>query len=311
MMFKNSIKLFVANFSIFWKVLLYKLIVVLVGVLLFLPVLNIWVEAFQAVNFLDAFTHFATNTVFVNLTELFRNLFVLVQTFIDGIYILLQTSVFSFIYSLFLAIIVIPFLYNLSSIPAGECLYSYMATLSKPKFTIAFINRIGISSVYSIFKTLMLIPILAIFLSGFYGLLMLTTIEGILQIFLPLIIFIYIVVVVAVVITFFSGWMPASVVFNISPVLTYKKGIKAVFRRFFKILSTMLIIIFLSTFMTLMFTSISLVVVIPFTEVMIIMFEMVMFFESQGNRYYVDMDTICCPKKLEECDSFKKVKSII
>ena len=223
----------------------------------------------------------------------------------------MQTNAFAFIYTIVLILIVLPFLLGLSSVPAGECLYAYMATLSKQKFSVAFVSKLGISCVYSILRALLNSAIMLVFMAGFYGLLTLTSIQGVFQIALPFIIFVYLVVAISLIITFFSGWMPATVTFSIAPALTFRKGLKASFRRFFKILSTMLFIIVIAVIMTLMLTSISLAIIIPLAEILIIMFEMVMFFESQGNRYYVDMDTICAPKKLEECDKLKKTKSII
>ena len=311
MMFRNSTKLLLANFSLFWKVLLYKLIAIGVCALLALPVLWSWIYALDVVNFGTAVVNFATNTVLLNLTELFKNLFVLVQTLFSGFAVLIQTNVFAFVYTMFLFLIVVPFVWGLSSVPAGECLYSYMATLSKPKFSVAFVSKLGISCVYSILRTLLNSALMIVFAAGFYGLLTLTSIQGVFQIVLPFIILLYIVIVMAFLITFFSGWMPATVAFNIAPAITFKKGLKATFRRFFKILSTMLFVLFVAVILSLMLTSLSLVIILPFTEVLVIMFEMVTFFDSQGNRYYVDMDTICSPKKLEECDKLKKTKSII
>ncbi|MBQ3495033.1 MAG: hypothetical protein IJA69_06415 [Clostridia bacterium] len=311
MMFKNSMKLLFANFSIFWKVLLYKLIVVGICTLLFLPVLNIFVSAFSAANFGAVLLDFLTNTVFLNLTSLFSNLFVLVETFLSALAVVWQTSAFAIIYGAFLLFVVLPFLLGLSSVPAGECLYSYMATLSKQKFSVAFVNRLGISCVYSIFRTLVFIPIFVAFFAALYGLLTLTTIQGVIEVVLPFVIFVVVVLGVSLMLTFFSGWLPATVTFCVSPALTLKKGLKASFRRFFKILSSLLVILFITVCLCMMLTSFSLIVLIPLAEALIIMFEMVMFFESQGNRYYVDFDTICTPKKLEECDSIKKTKLII
>ena len=290
-------KLLFANFSIFWKVLLYKLIVIGICTLLFLPVLNIFITAFSSVGFGEVFLNFVTNTVFLNLTSLFSNLFVLVETLFSAIVAVSQISMFALIYSLFLAFIVLPFLLGLSSVPAGECLYSYMATSSKQKFTVAFINRLGISCVYSILRALIFIPIFVAFFAGMYGLLSLTTLQGAIEIILPFIIFIIVVLSVSLMITLFSGWLPATITFCVSPAVTIKKGMKASFRRFFRILSSILVIIFIAVCLCMMLTSVSLIIIAPFVEALIIMFEMVMFFESQGNRYYVDFDTICTPKK--------------
>ena len=205
MMFRNSTKLLLANFSLFWKVLLYKLIAIGVCALLALPVLWSWIYALDVVNFGTAVVNFATNTVLLNLTELFKNLFVLVQTLFSGFAVLIQTNVFAFVYTMFLFLIVVPFVWGLSSVPAGECLYSYMATLSKPKFSVAFVSKLGISCVYSILRTLLNSALMIVFAAGFYGLLTLTSIQGVFQIVLPFIILLYIVIVMAFLITFFSG----------------------------------------------------------------------------------------------------------
>ena len=99
--------------------------------------------------------------------------------------------------------------------------------------------------------------------------------------------------------------------FDVSPVKGLKKGFKAVLRRFFRVFSSILMIIIITTMFTFMFTTFSLIILVPLCSVCVTMLEMVMFFESQGMRYYVDLDCIVTPKKLEQCDKLKKVKDII
>ena len=92
---------------------------------------------------------------------------------------------------------------------------------------------------------------------------------------------------------------------------SFKKGFKAISRRYFRVLSSIFVIIFFVGVVAIMFTTISLIALIPLASVAILMLEMVVFFDSQGMRYYVDLETIVSPKKLEECDKFNKVKNII
>ena len=105
--------------------------------------------------------------------------------------------------------------------------------------------------------------------------------------------------------------MPATVVFNISPIASFKKAMKGISRRFFKVFSVIFVLTFFTTLFTFMMTSFSLIAFIPLLSVLISMLEMVMFFESQSMRYYVDLDSIISPKKLEQYDKIKKVKNII
>ncbi len=311
MMFKNSLKLFIANFSVFWKLLLYKIVAVVICALFLIPTFSAWSHCLGTVNFSTILTNFATNTVFLNTSSLLNNLFLLVQAFLDALIVMFNVFPFAFFYSIFVVLILLPFLFGLSSIPTGEGLYSYMASLSKSSFMATFVSKLGVSSVYSIFRTLITLPFIVIFGAGFYGLLYLTTFNGLIQIFLPIIIILYFVFMISMLVTTFCGWMPATVVFDISPSKSFKKGIKAVSRRYFRVFSSVFVIIFFATMFSMMFTSFSLIALVPLASVSIIMLEMVMFFESQGMRYYVDLDSIISPKKLEQCDKFNKVKNII
>ncbi len=311
MMFKNSLKLFVANFSVFWKLLLYKVVAILVCALFLIPTYSAWSHCLGVVNFSTILTDFATKTVFLNTSSLLSNMFLLVQAFVNALVVMFNVFPFAFFYSIFVVLILLPFLFGLSSIPTGEGLYSYMASLSKSSFMATFVSKLGVSSVYSIYRTLITLPFIVIFGSGLYGLLSLSTYDGLIQIFLPIIIVVYFVFILSLLVTTFCGWMPATVVFNIKPSKSFKKGIKAVSRRYFRVFSSVFIIIFFTTLFSMMFTSFSLIALVPLASVSIIMLEMVMFFESQGMRYYVDLDSIISPKKLEQCDKFDKVKNII
>lgn len=311
MIFKNSLKLFVANFSVFWKLLLYKIIAILICVLLLIPTFNAWSGALSSVNFGELFVNFATNTVFVNTPGLLRNLFIVVEAFMEVLEILLSTNAFMLFYTLFVVLIVLPFLFGLSSIPSGEGLYSYMASLSKSSFSAAFVSKLGTSALYSLIRTLITLPFILLFLCGLYFLLSLSMQNGIIQVFLPIILVLYIVTLLAIFVTTLSGFMPATVVFNASPIKSFNKGFKAVCRIYFRVFSSIFVIFFFTTIFSSMLTTFSLIALIPLASVAVLMLEMVMFFESQGMRYYVDLDSIVSPRKLEQCDKFDKVKNII
>ncbi len=311
MMFKNSLKLFIANFSVFWKLLLYKIVVILICALFLIPTYSAWSHCLGTVNFASILTDFATKTVFLNTSSLLSNMFLLVQAFVDALAVMFNVFPFAFFYSIFVVLILLPFLLGLSSIPTGEGLYSYMASLSKSSFLATFVSKLGVSSVYSIYRTLITLPFILILGSTLYGLLYLTTYDGLIQIFLPVIVVVYFVFMLSLLVTTFCGWMPATVVFDLKPSKSFKKGIKAVSRRYFRVFSSVFVIFFFTTMFSMMLTSFSLIALIPLASVSILMLEMVMFFESQGMRYYVDLDSIISPKKLEQCDKFDKVKNII
>lgn len=310
-MFKNSVKLFIANFSVFWKLLLYKIIAIGICVLLLIPTFSSWGHVLNSVDFFAGLGNFANTTMFSSVTSFFEQLFILVDTFLKAIGLLLSYNLFSFIYSTVIVLFVLPFLMELSAIPTGEGLYSYMASLSKSSFVGTLIAKMGKSMFYALLRTLCTLPFIALMGVTLYYMLSLVTINSLWAIFVPVMVVIYFSIMTALMITFFSGWMPATVVFDISPINGMKKGFKAVFRRFFRVFSSILMIIIITTMFTFMFTTFSLFILVPLCSVCVVMLEMVMFFESQGMRYYVDLDSIVTPKKLEQCDRLKKVKDII
>lgn len=55
----------------------------------------------------------------------------------------------------------------------------------------------------------------------------------------------------------------------------------------------------------------SIIIILPLISPLIHIFEMVMFFSSQGMRFYVDSDTILSPKRLEEVDKIEDAKYIL
>lgn len=311
MIFKNSLKLFVANFSVFWKLLLYKLVAILICAALLIPAYFSWAEAFYSVDFSRLIIDFSTKTVFVNISVLLRSLFVVIEAFLDAVVIMYSTNAFMLFYTAFIVLFLLPFLFGLSAIPTGEGLYSYMASLSKSSFMANFVSKLGRSALYSLIRTLLLLPFLAILFVGGYYILSLVNQEGIIVIFMPIILVLYLVLMLTLFTTLLSGFMPASVAFNISPIFTFRKGLKAVSRTFLRVFSSIFVIFFFTVLLSFLMTSFSLIALIPLASVAIIMLEMVMFFESQGNRYYVDLDSIVTPRKLEQCDKFSKVKNII
>ncbi len=312
MMFKNSIKLLMANFSTVWKLLVYKLIALGITVGLFFI-------GYSSISGMSSFITLKTSALdFVmtfnigtSLGEVLRNLLALVDVFFAFIADIAVANTGMLVYFAIVFLIVLPFLWKLSDIPTGETLYGYMASLTKYSFTGSMIRKIGISSRYSLLNLAFFLPINFLIAYGLYGILTLVNMGGIMLAIVPLLIFVYLSLTIGLKTALFSGWMPAIVVFNCGPVKGLKLGFKAVLRRFLKVLSTAIMLTAFVLAINLLFGSFSFIITIPIGAMMILVFQMVMFFGSQGMRYYVDLDTILSPKKLEQTDKFNKVKDII
>lgn len=311
MMLNKSIKLFIANFSLFWKILLYNVIVFGICALLMLPFYNVWGTCFNNSGFTESLIEFSTNTVFLNASDLIFNINTLVNSFVGALTLIVHQNVFAFIYTLIIICFVLPFLIGLCAVPAGESLYSYMSSLNKKGFVASFISNLKKSCVHSLWRTLILIPLMAIFLIVFYYLISLINYGGLMNVFLPFIIIMYVSVAFSLVLSTICGFLPATVAFDAKIVTCFKKGLKATSRRFGLIFSSIFVTMLITIFMVVAMTLVSVAIVGPLVYTWLIMFSMVLFFESQGMRYYVDLDTIITPRKLETCDSFKKVKDII
>lgn len=312
MMFKNSIKLLMANFSTVWKLLVYKLIALGITVGLFFI-------GYSSISGMSSFVTLKTSTLdFVmtfnigtSLGEVLRNLLALIDVFFAFIADIAVTNTGMLVYFAIVFLIILPFLWKLSDIPTGETLYGYMASLTKYSFTGSMIRKIGISSRYSLLSLAIFLPINFLIAYGLYGILTLVNMGGIMLAIVPLLIFVYLSLIIGLKTALFCGWMPAIVVFNCGPVKGLKLGFKAVFRRFLKVLSTAIMLTAFVLAINLLFGSFSFIITIPIGAMMVLVFQMVMFFGSQGMRYYVDLDTILSPKKLEQTDKFNKVKDII
>lgn len=311
MKLNNSIKLAVANFAMFWKILLYKTIAFGLSFLLVLPIFSVLKQAFYMSNFTTLLGSAFTSSVFQNITTVMGQLLALINAFFEGIKILASTNVVALIYLVILVFVIIPFLFKLSDVPASESAYSYLSSLSKNSFTINFVSMLDKSIGYSILRTVFEIPFVFALGGGIYGILNLSTQSQIMAIISPLIMFVFIVALCALNCAFFNGWAPSIVVFNCCAGKGFKKGIKAVKRNFFPVLSSFVVVITLTVALFYLFGVYSLIVIIPLFALINAVFGQVLFFESQGMNYYLSPEKIVSPRKLECADSIKKVKNII
>lgn len=311
MKLNNSIKLAIANFALFWKLLLYKIVALGLGCIFLLPILNILKNTFTASGLIDVIKEFFIAPAFQSVTKITNQVLSVFQTFFAGIVDLANNNVFALIYLAIIIMIVIPFLFKLSDVPASEVVYSYMSSLNKNSFTINYINMFGKSASYSILRTIFEIIFWTVLFSGTYGLLLLGTLSDLMSILSPLLLFIFIVFLFALNSSFYNGWAPSIVVFNCCALKGFKKGIKAIKRNFFSILSSFTVCMTVFVCLTYIFGIYGLFLIIPLSALILSVFGQVLFFESQGMNYYLSPDKIISPRKLECADKIKQVKNII
>ena len=312
MMFKNSMKLLFANFGTVWKLMVYYIFVSGLIVGLIAPVWGALSAHFNpdfvSNNLINTAMsiNVASNLPYV-LAELYEGLVLLFA----GVISLFETNPLLAVYVCFVVFYLIPFLYGLADLPIQETLFGYMSSLTKYGFFHSFIRKLGKSALLQLFKTFIMLPFTALILFVVMQILSLTAIGGGILYLVPFLIVFAICGFFALKRTFLSGWIPAIVVYDYNMFKGLKAGLKAVFRRFWRTLSTALVITLIVFAINYLFGLPAILIIAPISIMIFNVFEMVMFFSSQGMRYYVDLDTIVTPKLLEEKDSFRKTKNII
>ena len=307
-MFKNSLKLFCSNFDKVWKLLFYTIIILGITIGLMMPFLAEIKEVIYA-NWTDSILDKIPSTGLLYGSDV-AGLFTALWTFASGAVIMLFNAHFWVgVYFAFLILIFMPFLLNLGKYAVNEMLYNYMSSQAKLGFCVAFISTLKKSWIFAIFKTFMSIIAKVLFVASAYGLAMISV--PLFAYFLPFVIVIGFAILGSICQSFTSGWAPASVVFGFNIFKSYRIGFRSVVRRYGRFFSTSFIINMFFIFFVMGFGLVSSAVFIPLYLGLINMFEMVMFFGSQGMRYYVDAETFLTPKKLEQQDNIQKTKYLL
>lgn len=312
MMFRNSVKLLFSNFATVWKLLLYYLIITLIGVGLVAPVFSSVVEVFRSHNFFEVLVDLLTTfNLGTNILSIFASLGTVISTLVACILDYFVIHTWLAVYLTFLFVVLLPFLYELGGIAAGEILYGYMSSQAQVNFTGRIFSSVRKSFKYILAKLLIATPINILIFYLIYKVFALTALGGTIKFAVPLIITVVLCLLVTLRLVLFAGWLPALIVNDCGVWSAFARGIRAVGRRFFRTFSTMLVFVLLNICIDVLFGSIAFLLLVPLGVYFVYIIDFVMFYGSQGMRYYVDADTIISPKRLEEVDRFSRCKDII
>lgn len=312
MMFRNSVKLLFSNFATVWKLLLYYLIITLIGVGLVAPVFSSVVEVFRSHNFFEVLVDLLTTfNLGTNILSIFASFGTVISTLVACILDYFVIHTWLAVYLTFLFVILLPFLYELGGIAAGEILYGYMSSQAQVNFTGRIFSSVRKSFKYILAKLLIATPINILIFFLIYKVFALTALGGTIKFAVPLIITVVLCLLVTLRLVLFAGWLPALIVNDCGVWSAFARGIRAVGRRFFRTFSTMLVFVILNICIDVLFGSIAFLLLVPLGVYFVYIIDFVMFYGSQGMRYYVDADTIISPKRLEEVDRFSRCKDII
>ena len=311
MKLKNSLKLVVTNFGLFWKLLIYKIVVLLLVFLLLLPILSKIDVALTQSGFFDELAKIFNGVALRGVATFVTSTCGIISSFFVACSMLIEMGFVIFLYFVFIVFIVAPFLLHLSDVPTSECLYSYMTSLNKFSFIVNFTDKLKMSVGYSILKTIIELPFFAILICVSYNIGVLVNINSVLTILAPFLWTIFVVFMLVLKSALESGWAQGIVCFNVCAFKGLKRGFKSVSRNYLGVMSSFAVIVVVSLGITLIFGAYALVIILPFITLISCIFGQVLFFESQGMNYYIAPEEIIKPRKLEQADSNRRVKFII
>lgn len=309
-MFKNTFKLLINNFSTVWKILLYKIIVFIcvmgLTIVVSLPIINTLINqgffGFFQDNLSGMFLNF-------NLNNLVDIIILLVNKFYQ---ILVEANLVPLFLSVgIVSITLYYFIDSLCYVSVTDDVRSFMSTNLKLGFMNCYVSNFGKSVKFGLVRLITLYIWDILIVAGAIGLYYLLA-----GLFIaPLASMLYILLMLSLKTTISAGWEVSMVVNNYGVFTAIKNGTKAIFRKFFVVLSNSLmlyiLLMILNMFAVFFTFGVALVLILPMSILTVIIFKNVVYYECQGMRYYCDNQTIVMPKKLEEQDKFSRVKDII
>ena len=315
MMYKNTFRLLFANYSKVWKTFLYILLALAItcglAVAVGFPIYKQLLDAGIFTQFNDIYADFVAR---LNLQNFIISLGEWLTDFIDVIFsnmdkLLVYIILFILVISVFGSIVVGA--YNFAY--TGSMNYFMNSSVSSP-FTSNLIINANKSLTYHLVNLFILQPInLAITILVVFSLNMLTDVKLMwLAPFAAMFIYSFL---TALKLTLFGGWIPAMIVKNYSVFKGLKENFRVCSRRFLytfgSAFALTLTIVFMNVFGGLCTFGVGLIFTLPATICLTSIFNLVAYYTSIGQRYYVDSNNVVAPKRQEFTDQFNNHKYII
>lgn len=316
MMYKNTFKLIFSNFSLVWKILAYLIISFLCVVGLIyacsLPMVNILQEKGVLPGIADLFNEFGTDF------NVYKLLVAVVNTIESFCMIIVENISNLWIYVTLLMVIIVfvrPLICGFYKFATCNELYYYMSSNIKMGFTTSLFSTFKTNLKFQLCSILVNFPIDLGLIAFFYFVAKWLISSSGLLLIAPILLIALWCLLLALKVTLFAGWMPAIVAFDCRIWEGFKRGVKVVLRRFARTFSASILIL-MTLFVVNVVCSFStfgaaLVVTFPLSLVALLIFDMVVFYSSQGMRFYVDNINVVTPQKMEETDVLSNLKYII
>ena len=307
MKFKHTFHVFVDNFSVIYKQLLYRLVIIAIsGVICGLgiyPFIRELIDSAQLNNLIDGVKGFITSLLSGEVLQL-AELSTKVQTAYSELLILIQNNLTQVILSVLLMLLIITvgkWFAGLGNYATACVINDKMALRAEQPFLGTLIRNLKNASIYNaIYIPLSVLYDVLIGVGMFF--LFLYLLSSVLYFFICLFLFVlFIVVALAFKMTFTCDWLPSL----IRGKMKQREAIKYTFARknknTFNILSnfTVIILIVFAFNMAALFLTVGvgLLITVPASYTIIICFELVNYYDREEIKYSVDKNTIISPAK--------------
>lgn len=301
MSYKNTMKLFASNFMLVWKQLLYLFIVVLIfGACAYsvsIPFIDLLKSYGAGEKFISIFktAYNSPSELFLYVSNCFKGVFGLISENFGNIYLsLIGLFFFGFIFPF---VLIQMSIFNINSI-----LYQKLTMNMEVSYFHNGIKTLKHSILYALTNILLNIPYFAIVVLLFVIYLQVAT--TILGSILGLVgLSALLIVLRSIKISIFTCYTGYMVEKNCSPFVAFGKSFVYLSKQFWKVLSTSIIlhltVIFVVSFIG-VFTFLSgLIVLIPATFVLISTYNLVIYQNIKGERYYLGSNVIFNPVKYQ------------
>ncbi len=307
MKFKHSFHVFVDNFSVIYKQLLYRLVVLIVSGAIcaagVYPFIKTLIDSAQFNTLVEGVKGFVSNLLNGQVTEL-ASLSEKVQTAYSELIELLNTKLTQAVLSgllLLLIVIISKWFTGLGNYATASVINDKMALRAKQPFLGTLIRNLKTASIYNaIYVPLSVLYDLLIVVAMFF--LFFTLLNSVLYFFICLFLFVLAVVfAITVKMTFTSDWLPALIRGKMPQGAAMKYTFSRKNKNTFNVMSNfaviVLIVFALNSAALLLTFGVGLLLTIPSSYAIIICFEFVNYYDREEIKYSVDRNTIISPER--------------
>ena len=316
MTFKNSMKILLTNFSLVWKVLLFlSLCTMVLGTLVYLTlksVVMLLLDSGVLNVFIDSYSAFLTDLNFTLFLQDIGDGVVMLGDWFKSVFPRIWINILLFV---LLIVIFRSIIYNLAYMPITNKINYYMGSMTKYPFINSFVSTFGLNLKYQLVYTFTLLPIKLLSTYAIVKMFRLFTINGLFPLVSLFLIILAFTLISVIRVCLFNVWIPAMVVFNNGVFSALFRGIKISIRKFWTTFSNstilVLTILVVNVMAGLATVGVALLVTIPASYILYSIFGLVVLYDAQGMKYYVDSYNVVVPRKKDTTEKISTVKYII